>query len=1163
MNLFNLALEKNQKYQEIIESLKTGTKKLGITGVFDAPKSHIISSINSPSLIVCEDEITAKKMFKDLSFFYKNEVFYYPSKDIIFYSADIKSLDIIKNRFKVINEILQGNSSIIITSVESLFDRLVEKEVFKKFILNFKVGDTLDLDKLAEKLVFMGYDRVETIEAQGQFAIRGGILDIFTPVMENAFRIELWGDEIDSIRLLDSFSQRSINQVEEATIYPIRELVYSQDELELAIKNIETDLEETVKQYINEGKTEEAENLQEKITQTLESLKNEKTCSGIDKFIQYFYPKTVSLLEYLNKDTIIYFNEPSKIKNQFELKKEEFFQSIEGRILKGEAFSSIKNILFSYEEILSFSNNFINILISNFNKSSFDDFNLDKSFDFNVKNVSILKNNFESLFDEIYYYKKLKYKIVFLAGNRTKCERLQQEFNDKDITSIFLKEEKLLEEDYDFKDGIVYILRGGLTSGFVYPDEKFVLFTDNELFVQDKKTKKKAKFKGKKIESFADLNVGDYIVHENHGIGIFCGIEKIVSDGISKDYLKLEYDGNASLYVPINQMEVVQKYIAGGSNLTPKLNKLGGKQWKNSTNKAKSQIKILAEDLIKLYAKRQASKGFSYSKDNIWQKEFEDSFPYQETDDQINAIADVKSDMESSRVMDRLICGDVGFGKTEVAIRAIFKAVQDSKQVAFLVPTTILAQQHYNNFVQRMKNYPINVEMISRFRSPKQQKQTIQDLEKGTVDVLIGTHRILSKDVKFKDLGLIVVDEEQRFGVSHKEKLKSIKENVDVLTLSATPIPRTLHMSMTGIRDMSILEEAPSERTPVQTYVLEYDEESIKSAINREINRGGQVYYLYNRVSSIEDEAKKIQKLLPEINVSFAHGQMSERELEKIMVDFVEHKIDVLVCTTIIETGLDIPNVNTIIIQDADTMGLSQLYQLRGRVGRSDKTAIAYLMYKKNKVLKEVSEKRLQVIRDFTEFGSGFKIAMRDLEIRGAGNLLGAEQHGHMELIGYEMYCKLLEEAICELKGEKVKEDFETFIDMAINAFIPPSYIKNEMHKLEMYKRISLIKSVEDFYDVQDELEDRFGNIPKFVQNLLDIALMKSFAHKAGVISVVQRRDKININFKEDNNVNLENLMKIISENSNKLSFSGVLTYEISANVNPVLDLREIFEEIV
>ena len=1166
MNLFNLILKENDDYNILEKYLKENINSILLTNVLESQKSHIISALynnfSKTNLIICENDNKAREYYNDLKFFLKDNVFHYPSKDVVFYSANIKSLDIIKERFNVIKNILSGLPITIILSIEALFDRLVKKEVFEKFILNLKVGDIINQDEFINKLIFMGYERTESVEGSGQFAIRGGIIDIFSPVMENAFRMELWGDEIDSIRILDSFSQRSIENINNITIYPMRELVYEQKDLDFAIKNINSELEKTMKLYEKENKIQEKETLFVNIKEVLEKLKNEKTFSGVDRYINFFYEDDTTLLDYLGKDIFIYIDEPNRIRQKAEYVLEEFYDSIKYRILKGEILPCQNNLIFSYDDILKFIENYKKILFINITHS-LKDFKPKEIINFNTKGTVILKNNLQALYDELFYYKKLNYKIIFISNGTTKCERLEKEFNEKGLTTIFLNEEKLYNQNYKIENGIIYIIRGSLNKGFEYPQNKAIILADKEIFGEEKKAKKSSKKKkASKIESFTDLKIGDYVVHENHGVAVFKGIEKIVTDGISKDYLKLGYADDGVLYVSINQLDIIQKYIAGG-NANPKLNKLGTKQWTMAKSKAKKAVAELAKDLVILYAKRQQTKGYMYSKDNIWQTEFEDNFPYEETQDQLNAIADVKNDMESSRVMDRLICGDVGFGKTEVAIRAAFKAVQDEKQVVFLVPTTILANQHFQTFKTRMENYPINIELLSRFKTPKQQKETITRLEKGLVDIVIGTHRVLSKDIKFKNLGLIIIDEEQRFGVSHKEKLKSIKENIDVLTLSATPIPRTLHMSMAGIRDMSLLEEAPSARMPVQTYVLEYDTEAIRNAINRELARNGQVYYLHNKVNNITEEAIKIQNIVPNANVAFAHGQMPERELENVMLDFTEHKIDVLVCTTIIETGLDISNVNTIIINDADHMGLSQLYQLRGRVGRSNRTSFAYLMYKKNKVLQEISEKRLQIIKEFTEFGSGFKIAMRDLEIRGAGNLLGAEQHGHMDIIGYEMYCKLLNQAICEIKGEAVESEFETLIDISVNAFITPTYIENEIQKLEMYKKISLIKNEEDFFDVQDELEDRFGTIPKVVQNLLNIALMKAYAHNLGINKISQRLNKISIIFNEQNSVNIEKLMDLIKTNKN-LSFNGILHYTIQDNkMDYVSDLKNIFFTIM
>ncbi len=1132
------------------------------TGVLDSQKAHLIYAmeylLKKSSLIIAANELKAKEIYDDMRFFIKDKIMYYPSKDIIFYSADVKSSDIIKKRFEIIEKLINGEKISVVLSIEALFDRLAEKEIFKKHIININEGDKISLDELAKKLIFMGYERCELVEGQGQFAVRGGIMDLFSSVMENAVRIEFWDDEVDSIRILDSYSQRSVERCQSIKIFPMRELVYDEQNLDYAIKNIKNKLASAQKLYKKNKKTQELENLSQNINEVIEKLENEKSFSGIDKYIQFFYDKTSDFFDYIDKDTIIYFDEPARISEHASVVLSEFEQSVKNRILKGYMLPEQANMVYDYNFVLNRAKNFSQALFTSI-ISNIKDFKPKQIISFNVKGCSVIKNNIDALTEELEYLISKKYRILFLAGSMTKCERMKNELSQKNIPVSFFNDDK----DTDLTPGIVYIASGSLNKGFEYSDSKFIVLTDKDAFKEEKRNKKRKKKKkiGEAIESFTDLKIGDYVVHDNHGIGIFKGIEQITADGVSKDYIKLGYADDGNLYVAINQMDMVQKYIGGEANI-PKLNRLGAKQWEKSKARAKKAAALLAEDLIKLYAKRQAAKGFVYSKDTLWQKEFEDGFPYEETEDQLNAIDDVKEDMQSDKVMDRLICGDVGFGKTEIALRAAFKAVQDGKQVAFLVPTTILAQQHYSTFLARMENFPIEISMLSRFRTQKQQKETIDGLEKGSVDIVIGTHRILSKDLKFKDLGLIIVDEEQRFGVSHKEKLKKLKENIDVITLSATPIPRTLHMSMMGVRDMSVLKEPPSDRIPVQTYVMEYNTEFVKDAVNRELARGGQVYYLHNRVRNIEETAFKIQALVPDAVVSFAHGQMSERELENVMMDFMENNIDVLVCTTIIETGLDIPNVNTIIIQDADLMGLSQLYQLRGRVGRSNRTSFAYLMYKKDKVLNEISEKRLRTIKEFTEFGSGFKVAMKDLEIRGAGNILGSQQHGHMDSVGYDMYCKLLDNAVRELKGEEIEPEFETLVDINLNAFIPSGYIKNEVQKLDMYKKISLIRNENDFYDVQEELEDRFGNMPSCVQNLLDIALMKAYAHRLGASSIIQKGKRINLNFNKDNGINIQRLGEIINQNEGKLVFNGVLTYNADNENDFVIKIKDILKEI-
>ena len=760
-------------------------------------------------------------------------------------------------------------------------------------------------------------------------------------------------------------------------------------------------------------------------------------------------------------------------------------------------------------------------------------FRVVNQYSMSVRSVNPYNNSFELLVKDLARWKKDGYRVILLSGSRTRAGRLAADLTENGVTAFYSEDMDRVPEP-----GEIMTACGNIHRGFEYPLIKFVVISESDVFGKEHKKKKRQKtYEGQKIQSFTELSVGDYVVHENHGLGVYRGIEKIVVDKVAKDYMKIEYAGNSFLYVLATQLDAIQKY-AGADAKQPKLNKLGTQDWNKTKTRVRTAVKAIAQDLVKLYAVRQAKNGFVYSEDTVWQREFEEAFPYDETDDQLAAIEATKKDMESTKIMDRLICGDVGYGKTEIAIRAAFKAIQDGKQVVFLVPTTILAQQHYNNFVQRMKDFPVRVDLLCRFRTQKEQTKTLADTKKGLVDILIGTHRVLSKDVQFKDLGLLIIDEEQRFGVTHKEKIKQLRENVDVLTLTATPIPRTLHMSLIGIRDMSVLEEAPSERVPIQTYVMEYNEEMVREAISRELARGGQVYYVYNRVNTIVEMTNTLAKLAPEANVAFAHGQMKEHELERIMYDFINGEIDVLVSTTIIETGLDISNVNTMIIHDADNMGLSQLYQLRGRVGRSNRTAYAFLMYKRNKMLKEVAEKRLHAIREFTDLGSGFKIAMRDLEIRGAGNLLGAEQHGHMEAVGYDLYCKMLNEAVKEQKGEwQENEEFETTIDLDVNAFIPERYIKNEMQKLDIYKRIAGIESEEERDDMLEELMDRFGEPPRSVQNLLSIASLKALAHRCYFTEVAQKGDFIRFTMFEHAIADPVKIEELVKRGKGRLKF--------------------------
>ena len=805
---------------------------------------------------------------------------------------------------------------------------------------------------------------------------------------------------------------------------------------------------------------------------------------------------------------------------------------MENRLNKGYILPSQTDLLYGCMEIIGRLNrrNCLGLCIMDVPR---DEWSISGTYSMTVRSVNSYHNSFEQLVKDLQKWKKEGYRIALLSASRTRAKRLASDLQEYELNSFYSD-----DRDREIQPGEIMVTDGNLHHGYEYPLIRFAVLTESDIFGREKKKRKKRHtYEGTKIQSFTDLNVGDFVVHESHGLGIYRGIEKIEVDKVIKDYMKIEYSGGSNLYVLATQSDVIQKY-AGADAKPPKLNKLGGQEWNKTKTRVHKAVQIVAQDLVKLYAARQEKQGFVYGPDTVWQREFEEMFQFEETDDQLLAIADTKKDMESTKIMDRLICGDVGFGKTEVAIRAAFKAVQEDKQVVYLVPTTILAQQHYNTFVQRMKDFPVRVDLLCRFRTPAEQKKTLEDLKKGAVDILIGTHRVLSKDVKFKDLGLLIVDEEQRFGVTHKEKIKQLKNNIDVLTLTATPIPRTLHMSLIGIRDMSVLEEAPNERQEIQTYVCEYNEEMIREAISRELNRGGQVYYVYNRVNTIVEMSNTIAKLVPEANVAFAHGQMKERELERIMYDFINGDIDVLVSTTIIETGLDISNVNTMIIHDADTMGLSQLYQLRGRVGRSNRTAYAFLMYKRNKMLKEVAEKRLSAIREFTELGSGFKIAMRDLEIRGAGNLLGEAQHGHMEAVGYDLYCKMLNESVRELKGEQqVQEKYETVMDLDIDAYIPDKYIRNEYQKLDIYKRIAMIESREEQDDMLEELLDRFGEPPKAVQNLLSIARLKAEAHQAFITEVTQKGDFIKLVMYEKTQADPKKIEQMVQKYQGKMKF--------------------------
>lgn len=1065
------------EFETVQKKCKKEKGILQLAGCVNSQKSHMMYALSDgfdSKIIAVSSEMKAKQIYEEYRFLDSN-IYLYPAKDLLFYHADLRGKYLLKQRMEVFQSIMEGRGVTVVTSFDGFMDALLPLDMMRGRIHSLKLGETIDFEQLKKDMVLLGYDREEQIEGPGQFAVRGGILDIYPLTEEVPIRVELWGDEIDSIRTFDVESQRSIENLEEITIYPA------------------TDFPE-----------EEA--------------------------------KRVSFLDYFDKEkTILFLDEPVRLIEKGESVEEEFVRAQANRFESGLQVSDEEMKLFQTKEVTDKMSHFSCIAFSALEMKC-KELRAKEVFHLQSKSVNPYNNSFEMLTRDLKRLKRSNYRVVLLSGSKTRAKRLAEDLRDYNLSSFYSE-----DMEREVRAGEIMVTYGHVAEGYEYPMLKFMVISETDIFGKTKKKKKRKIYEGQKILNFAELKAGDYVVHENHGLGIYQGIEKIEIDKVAKDYMKISYAAGGNLYIPATQLDLIQKYASADAK-KPKLNRLGGQEWTKTKARVRGAVKEIAKDLVELYAARQEKAGFVYGEDTVWQREFEEMFPFEETEDQLLAIEAVKRDMESTKIMDRLICGDVGYGKTEIAIRAAFKAVQENKQVVYLVPTTVLAQQHYNTFMQRMKEFPVRVDLMCRFRSAMQQKKTIEDTKRGLVDILIGTHRVLSDDMEFKDLGLLIIDEEQRFGVQHKEKIKKLKENIDVMTLTATPIPRTLHMSLIGIRDMSVLEEAPNDRMPIQTYVMEYNDEMVREAIQRELSRQGQVYYVYNKVKDIDEITAKIQKLVPEANVAYAHGQMREHKLENIMLDFINGEIDVLVSTTIIETGLDISNANTMIIHDADQLGLSQMYQLRGRVGRSNRMAYAFFMYRRDKLLKEVAEKRLSAIREFTDLGSGFKIAMRDLEIRGAGNLLGAEQHGHMEAVGYDLYCKMLNEAVKHLKGELEEEPYTTTVDLNVDAFIPASYIPNEYQKLDIYKRIASIDNEEEMDDMLEELIDRFGDVPKKVQQLLLIALLKALAHSVYVVSVEQKGDMLKFAMYEKAKVHVERIPALIDQ------FKGNLKFTVDTN---------------
>ena len=1068
---------------------------INISGISEsrvAPVCAYLCRKKDQSIIIVSTDVRARRLALDLSFFVKDkEIMVLPGEEPFFLRYDAKNHDQMIERLKALKALRTGEPAVVIAPVSAAIKKMTPHSFFEESTVKLTLGEEIDLEKVKADLVKMGYERMEIVDGRGQFSIRGGIIDVFTPDGNHPYRVELFGTEIDSIRTFDEDTQRSLENLKFIEIYPAEQIMASEDIFIRASDKIRRNYSKAASAAESSGRPELADRIKKTRDELCEYIESVANLQLLENYIHYFYDEPEYLWDYMQNGSVM-IDDPDRIYEALELRDREQDEDFKVMLERGQVIGSDAAGLSDTSDFMKVLRQPDAAVFTPFPKRVQGIDTFDNVYNMQSRQTLTFSGKMNVLETELKSYVKKGYKVTMVCSSP---ERLA---NLKEFTERIGLEGKILFE------------KGSLTAGIDLPTEKLCWISESDIFAGKKTGRKKKKFKdaGQKIQSFADMREGDYVVHENHGIGRFIGIEQLSVEGEKKDYIKIKYAGNDMLYVPVEQMDIVQKYI-GSDGGVPKINKLSGGEWKATKAKAKAAIAVMAKDLIDLYAQRKMEKGYSFGPDTVWQREFEDSFPYEETDDQLRSIAEIKADMEKPFSMDRLLCGDVGFGKTEVAARALFKCVADGKQAAVLVPTTILANQHYYTLKERFENFPFKVEVLSRFRSPAQQSDILSKLEKGQVDLIIGTHRLLSKDVKFKDLGLLVVDEEQRFGVEDKEAIKKLKTNVDVLTLSATPIPRTLNMSLTGIKDMSLIEEPPEERYPVQTYVLEQDDQLIKEIIERELGRGGQVYVVFNRVRGIQQIADKISELVPDAVVAVGHGQMNEHALENVMLSFINGESNVLVSTTIVESGLDIPNANTMIIMDSDRYGLSQLYQLRGRVGRSNRLAYAYLMYQKDKVLTEVAEKRLRAIREFTEFGAGFKVAMRDLEIRGAGNLLGTEQSGHMMNIGYELYCKMVDDAVRALQGEIVNDNKEeTSVEIPVSAYIPERYIENETLKLQMYKKIAAVRSYDDEDEILDELLDRFGDVPRETVNLVKLAHIRYLAEEMSVTRIHQVKEE-------------------------------------------------------
>ena len=1118
-------------------------------------------------LVICDTDKRAKELWEDLvNLLPDYEVLYFPALEMIPYEVIAQSGELEQKRLEVLAhlELQRGKRFAVVTTMEALSKKLLPVEDFQRGILSLEVGQQMEQQDLKVHLVSFGYEFAEQVERPGQFSVRGGIFDIYSANYKNPLRLEFFDDEIDSIRFFDTDTQCSVEKVKQVYLVPGREFFLMPQYKEAGVRAIREQFQYQLEQLAKRKDREPLERLQGKVGELLEKLHQDMYFTGLEQYQTFFYPEKASLLDYMGRNLFVVLDEANRIQEAQEYLEKERRQSFGELLLKGGVLPGQSEYFLNLGELVQLFEKVRHLYFSLLPKQSVFQQH-DGRIALDCQNISSFFGNPQLLVEELQTWQKQKYSVLILLTSESKALRLQQMLSDNDILCSWIGDR------YQMDSGQIYLAYGNISHGARFPQSRLVFISETEVFQQQRKRVNKKFFQedGQKITRLDDLKVGDYVVHMNHGIGRYMGIERLKVQDVERDYLIIKYSDDGKLYIPVEQFDLLQKYTVN-EGAAPKVNKLGGSEWQRTKNKVKASVEKLAEGLLQIYARRKSQEGYAFAPDDQWQKEFEDAFPYVETEDQLRAIEDVKRDMMSSTVMDRLICGDVGYGKTEVAIRAAFKAVNEGKQVAILVPTTVLAQQHYNTFLSRFHAYGVRVEMLSRFTTAKQQKETIDGLKTGSVDIIVGTHKLLSKSISFHDLGLLVVDEEQRFGVTHKEKIKSLRSQVDVLTLSATPIPRTLHMSLVGIRDMSVIETPPQDRYPIQTYIVEKTPELMKDAIRRELGRGGQVYVVHNRIEDIDRLAEEISLMVPEARILVGHGQMKEHQLEQIMMDFINHEADILVCTTIIETGLDISNANTMIVDEADKMGLAQLYQLRGRVGRSNRVAYAYLTYKKDKTLSQLAEKRLAAIREYTELGSGFKIAMRDLEIRGAGNLLGAEQHGHVAAVGFDLYCTMLDEAIRELKGEKTGKRREVEIDLQVSAFIPEYYIRDSSVKLGFYQRIQQSRSISRLHLLEDEMVDRFGDVPAETWNLLRVAELKNYCMDIGIRSLKQKGGVVQARFEPDTGMDMPKLLELIKKYKQQLTYgsdAGELVVRItvgSLNAEKSLDLlKEILLDMV